>query len=153
MAQIMEELMTPPEFEQAQEVKNEVVAEEAPAQETEEVKSEEPKAEENTESEDTAKEVDLDITPIMAGGLSDSEADEEDEEEEDSFLEQEWEVSCPTCSKVVKTQPGSLYHRCPSCQKVFELQKQTKTVEDEVSEEAVEEPAQEETTEANENNE
>ena len=64
-----------------------------------------------------------------------AEKEEEEAEETDPLTEQEWEVTCPTCSKAVKTQPGSLYHRCPSCNNVFGLQKKNKDEEGEATEE------------------
>ena len=84
---------------------------------------------------------DINVTPIVvAGGTAD---EEPVEEEEDSISEKQWEVTCPSCSKLVRTQAGSLYHRCPSCNNVFELQKQVKDLdENEDSQESTE--AQEE---------
>jgi Zn finger protein HypA/HybF involved in hydrogenase expression len=77
---------------------------------------------------------DVNVTPIVAaGGVSAGEESVEDEgeAEENDISNKQWDVTCPTCSKPVKTKVGSLYHRCPFCQNVFELQKQTAMVQKE----------------------
>ena len=54
----------------------------------------------------------------------------EEEEEEIVVEPRDWNVSCPNCSKSLKVSDKSVYHRCPSCSKVFELRKNTKNVPD-----------------------
>ena len=102
---------------------------------------------------DAAGDKDVNITPIvLAGGTSTNEqpVEEEKEEVEDTISSKQWEIKCPTCSKRVKTKAGSLYHRCPFCQNVFELQKQVMMVQNEESQETSE---TETSAESNENNE
>ncbi len=140
MAQIMEEMMMAAEYEKAPEQPAKTEEKEEPKQAVAEAKEEPAKVEEEKDS-------DVNVTPIVAPIIASD--DEEEEEEVDPITEQEWEVTCPSCSKPVKTQTGSLYHRCPSCQKVFELQKQTKVIEDGAEQEMIEDAS----FEADENNE
>ena len=80
----------------------------------------------------------VEVVPPIVEKVEKVEEVEEVEDSEEAAMEvirsNEWEISCPTCGKSLKTQAGSLYHRCPACDNVFELQKKTKKVADEESE-------------------
>ena len=116
--------MMPMVEEPAEEKQEPIKAEETPVVETPVVEA--PVEVEPVVEPEKEEDVDVNILPII-----DTSNDEEDEEDELEVIRaSEWEISCPTCGKSLKTQTGSLYHRCPACDNVFELQKKTRKVSD-----------------------
>jgi hypothetical protein len=90
-----------------------------------------PREEEKAQEDKNAP--DVNVVPIIApiGTGDDAVEEEEPIEIEDPLLRSEWEVTCPNCSRKLKTKVGSIYHRCPKCDKVFELQREEVAVEGE----------------------
>ncbi len=91
---------------------------EQPVPQQEEVKEEPEKAEEKAPI----------IAPIVAPIVVPTDDEEEEEEAVDT---RSWQLRCPTCSRLIKTNGGTNYHRCPCCGKVFQLHKKIKNILDE----------------------
>jgi hypothetical protein len=49
--------------------------------------------------------------------------EEETDDEMEEFVKKPWKVICPNCFKQLKTGVGSKHQCCPTCNKVFEIQK------------------------------
>ena len=124
-AQLKEELRRELREELREEIKKELLEEMTG-------KSEPAKAEGAKSEAAKTEDKDVMVAPMVIAG--DDENDEDDGYDKD-VAEKEWSVKCPACSKPVKTKVGSVYHRCPTCDKVFEMQKVTKVIEDPVVDE------------------
>ena len=124
-AQLKEELRRELREELREEIKKELLEEMTG-------KSEPAKAEEAKSEAAKTEDKDVMVAPMVIAG--DDENDEDDGYDKD-VADKEWSVKCPACSKPVKTKVGSVYHRCPTCDKVFEMQKVTKVIEDPVVDE------------------
>jgi hypothetical protein len=126
----------------------EVAQEETPVVEepvVEEPVVEEPVVEEPAIAEVTEEPIDAEVMAVV---VEPQETEEERQERlDEAFLAREWMIACPTCSKPLKTAGGSRFHRCPSCDNIFGLERREKEVADSAPAGTAEEAPAEESTE------
>ena len=63
------------------------------------------------------------LTPVPSPETKAAEEAERKKEEDATSAEKQWQGRCPNCGKELLAKAGTNYHRCPHCDKVFEIKK------------------------------